>query len=192
TVACASGVPSVPAATPTPPAAVATTAPAAASVATEVPTAVLAPPAAAPATPVPVSTPTPEAKPLGKPKARPTIVRVPTHVQDAFSWAAQEFGIPVDVLLVVGYNESRWEQHNGEPSTSGGYGIMHLTDVPGSDDPAQHTLQTAVKLLNDQPSSPFQVTADDLKTDFYQNIRGGAALLAQYQIQTVGKGQRVN
>src|SRR5919108_4929891 len=50
-------------------------------------------------------------------------------LQDAFAAAAREFGVPESVLLAVSYNVSRWELHGGAPSTSGGYGPMHLTDV---------------------------------------------------------------
>ncbi len=38
--------------------------------------------------------------------------------------------MPEDVLLAVGYLGSRWSQHEGASSTSGGYGVMHLTDRP--------------------------------------------------------------
>jgi len=117
-------------------------------------------------------------------------------LQQAFEQAAEEFGVPLSVLMSVGYNESRWEQHPGEPSASGGYGVMHLTDydlasVHGSkgeeeemnlssaDDPAMHTLQEAAELL--------QVEPDVLKHDMEQNIRGGAALLAEYARDTVGE-----
>jgi N-acetyl-anhydromuramyl-L-alanine amidase AmpD len=117
-------------------------------------------------------------------------------IQAAFSAAAQEFGVPENVLLSVAYNESRWEHHDGEPSTSGGYGIMHLTDVAslaqadakGEDietptpsaenDPSVNTLQAAADLLGLSPEA--------LKQDPAQNIRGGAALLAQYARETVG------
>ncbi|HEX5416538.1 MAG TPA: N-acetylmuramoyl-L-alanine amidase [Chloroflexota bacterium] len=143
----------------------------------------------------PTAAPTPSSSDSdnrGAPVARPTVVRVPVHLQDAYEWAATEFGVPVEVLLAVSYHESLWEQHNGQPSTTGGYGVMHLTDVAGTDDPNEHTVQTAVKLLNALPDSPFHVTADQVKTDPYQNIRGGAALLAQYELKTVGKGARDN
>jgi N-acetyl-anhydromuramyl-L-alanine amidase AmpD len=114
----------------------------------------------------------------------------PATTQAAFAAAAQEFGVPERVLLAVSYNLSRWEDHNGEPSTSGGYGPMHLIDVAQvtaydakgdgkkrSIDAAaltaqQPTLQEAAKLLN--------VPVDVLKHDPQQNIRGGAALLAHY------------
>ncbi|TMU84357.1 N-acetylmuramoyl-L-alanine amidase [Bacillus sp. BHET2] len=51
------------------------------------------------------------------------------ELQEAFAQAAQEFNVPVEILLAVGYNMSLWEHHGGKPSASGGYGLMHLTDV---------------------------------------------------------------
>lgn len=117
----------------------------------------------------------------------------PEHLQQAFVQAAKEFNVPVSVLMSVSYNESRWDQHDGKPSTSGGYGVMHLTQVDKvptvnakgelveqsvSKDPNMHTLDTAASLLG--------VTPDVLKSDAAQNIRGGAALLAQYEKETAG------
>ena len=119
----------------------------------------------------------------------------PTSLQAAFSAAAKEFGVPESILLSVSYNQSRWEQHGGAPSTTGGYGVMHLVDIgtapvfdaKGEDtprvgqaaatDPSLHTLDTAAKLLSLSPEA--------LKQDAAQNIRGGAVLLAQYARETV-------
>ena len=119
-----------------------------------------------------------------------------SSLQAAFAAAAREFGVPEQVLLSVAYNESRWEHHGGAPSTAGGYGLMHLTqvDTPSDrdgkgdevdrsswtvpNDPSLHTLDAAAALLG--------VSADTLKSDPVQNIRGGAALLAQYARDTVG------
>src|SRR5690242_17329097 len=53
-----------------------------------------------------------------------------TGRQAAFARAAAEFGVPAPVLLAVGYEESRWEQHGGLPSTSGAHGVMGLVEVP--------------------------------------------------------------
>lgn len=119
-------------------------------------------------------------------------------LQSAFKSASQEFHVPLSVLMSVSYNETRWEQHNGQPSTSGGYGVMHLTQVnqladlnakgDGSlqvpsissvADPTLHTLDQAAALIGTSP--------DQLKKDPAQNIRGGAALLAEYEKQTAGK-----
>nr|WP_314591085.1 N-acetylmuramoyl-L-alanine amidase [Paenibacillus terrigena] len=118
-------------------------------------------------------------------------------LQEAFESAANEFGVPVSILMSVSYNLSRWEHHHGEPSTSGGYGVMHLTDYTeqnnedykGTDDgdttsallndPSLHTLSEAAQLLNVDPEL--------LKRDPVSNIRGGATLLAKYAQETLGE-----
>jgi N-acetyl-anhydromuramyl-L-alanine amidase AmpD len=93
-----------------------------------------------------------------------------------FAAAAAEFGVPESVLLAVSYNETLWEDHAGQPSTTGAYGPMGLTDVRApsakgdADDPALRTLVTAAGLLHLAPAT--------LRTDERANIRGGAALLA--------------
>ena len=125
--------------------------------------------------------------------------------QRDFAAAASEFGVPLDVLLGVSYLESRWDSHAGTPSTAAGYGPMHLTDLRSvgatgefgpSDDPrgddarpgfrpkaappttASPNLQTA-----DAAAALLRTDAATVRTDPKQNIRGGAALLAQYQRQ---------
>jgi hypothetical protein len=98
------------------------------------------------------------------------------------------------VLLGVSYLKSRWDDHAGAPSTSGGYGPMHLTDVTLPDqsrakdadgaassvrEPASlHTMSLASRLTG--------LPADVLRTDPAANICGGAALLARYQHQLGG------
>lgn len=49
--------------------------------------------------------------------------------QQQYAAAATEYGVPTGVLLGVSYLESRWDSNAGTPSTSGGYGPMHLTDA---------------------------------------------------------------
>ncbi len=113
----------------------------------------------------------------------------PTDTQAAFARAAEVSGVPQDVLLAVGYLESRWSQHAGAPSTSGGYGVMHLTEhaveASGSaakGDPARGlparsgTLPLAAELTG--------ADADRLRRDHVANICGGAAVLASYQPRT--------
>src|SRR5262245_29139086 len=125
-----------------------------------------------------------------------SVAPAPDSLQAAFTAAAREFGVPESVLLAVAYNLSRWEHHGGAPSTWGGYGVMHLRhldaapriDGRGDDvartprldpsDPSLHTLDRAAQLLG--------LSAETLKRDPVQNIRGGAALLAQYAVDTVG------
>ncbi|MDX3191357.1 N-acetylmuramoyl-L-alanine amidase [Streptomyces sp. MN03-5084-2B] len=122
--------------------------------------------------------------------------------QRDFAAAAREFGVPENILLGVSYLESRWDTNAGTPSTSAGYGPMHLTDLreagaatthhdegtedPRGDDarPARRpqagpaapppTLQTV-----DEAARLLRTDARTLRTDPTQNIRGGAALLAK-------------
>ncbi|WP_042462402.1 N-acetylmuramoyl-L-alanine amidase [Neobacillus dielmonensis] len=114
--------------------------------------------------------------------------------QAVFENAAKEFGVPVNVLMSVAYNESRWQQHEGK-SEIGGYGVMNLVEsdhgrnakgdqtVSGasssSEEKTQDMIGQAAELLN--------VDSNLLKTDTEQNIRGGAALLAEYAKQTTGE-----
>ncbi|MDT7724373.1 MAG: hypothetical protein QOI21_949 [Actinomycetota bacterium] len=126
--------------------------------------------------------------------------------QQAFTAAAQEFGVPENVLLGVSYLESRWDSNAGTPSTSAGYGPMHLTDLrtagsgshhdEGTEDARGDDARPAVLPQAPVTSAPpaglqtidvaAELTHNDvatLRTDTTQNIRGGAALLADYQRQ---------
>lgn len=104
-----------------------------------------------------------------------------------FSDASVQHGVPEQVLLALSYAQTRWDDHGAHPSTSGGYGLMHLTDVDArttaetatggrvfeSSSPALHTLDTAAGLIGKDGIS--------LRLDPAANISGGAALLASYQ-----------
>ncbi|MFY1674465.1 N-acetylmuramoyl-L-alanine amidase [Plantactinospora sp. WMMB334] len=69
----------------------------------------------------------------------PATAAPPEDRQREYAAAAAEFGVPESVLLGVSYLESRWDTNAGTPSTSGGYGPMHLTDVAGlAGGPAEH------------------------------------------------------
>jgi hypothetical protein len=104
-----------------------------------------------------------------------------------FAAAAREFAVPEPLLLAYSYALTRWQDHNGTPSAQGGYGPMHLTAPDGvapsgrggdrpdaasrlRADPARNTLARAAALVGQPPAR--------LRTDLTQNIRGGAALLA--------------
>jgi N-acetyl-anhydromuramyl-L-alanine amidase AmpD len=117
--------------------------------------------------------------------------------QQEFTAAAEEFHVPVSVLLGVSYEESQWDTHGGQYSTDGGYGLMNLTDVTSAmaagggegaagrqdlaalaADPTLHTLNSAADLLG------AKVT--DVQHDEQQNVRAGAALLASYEKKITG------
>ncbi|WP_245601795.1 N-acetylmuramoyl-L-alanine amidase [Hamadaea tsunoensis] len=133
--------------------------------------------------------------------------------QQAYTAAAGEFGVPVDVLLGVSYLESRWDANAGQPSTSAGYGPMHLTDAAylaaqpvaaddtvapedarGDDDrPAAKAIEAPADTPDPAALQTMDVAAqltgaskEDLRTDPAANIRGGAALLSAYQKQIEG------
>jgi len=106
--------------------------------------------------------------------------------QGDFIAASQATGVPRDLLLAVSYMQSRWDDHDGAPSTSGGYGPMHLTDAPadlnttgrgdGETRPplmSANTLQLASRLTG--------LDVATLRTNPGANICGGAAVLAYFQ-----------
>jgi N-acetyl-anhydromuramyl-L-alanine amidase AmpD len=113
--------------------------------------------------------------------------------QQLFENAANEFGVPVSVLMAVSYNESRWVQHEGQ-NEIGGYGVMNLVqlnqDLNAKGDEAvqgaSSTLDDQGLSTLDQASHLLNVDASLLKNDPEQNVRGGAALLAEYAKQTTG------
>lgn len=110
------------------------------------------------------------AAPLAPACAGPDAEEASSALAADFAAAAREAGVPPRLLLSVSYNLTRWDHHGGAPSAGGGYGLMHLTSVPGAAEPALHTLEEAASLLGVEPAS--------LKRDRRQNLRGGAALLA--------------
>jgi len=97
-----------------------------------------------------------------------------------FDQAAQEFGVPSDILKGIAFAETRWEHltwPSGEtvsPETGmpRPYGIMSLWD----NNYFGHSLIEAANLLGKSP--------DDLKADPFQNIRGAAAFLRKIYDQT--------
>ncbi|MCP9959296.1 N-acetylmuramoyl-L-alanine amidase [Streptomyces sudanensis] len=56
-----------------------------------------------------------------------------TELQAGFERAAREFDVPVSVLMAVSYRQTRWESHDGLPSTTGAYNVMALTQVDPED-----------------------------------------------------------
>ena len=90
-----------------------------------------------------------------------------------FRGAAEEHGVPVELLMAMGWVNARWEMpppeaneyEEGSLHGWGSYGIMALVQNPFSD-----TLGEASRLTG--------IPEEKLKTDRAANIRGGAALLA--------------
>jgi N-acetylmuramoyl-L-alanine amidase-like protein len=134
----------------------------------------------------------------------------PVDRQAAYSAAAAEYGVPASVLLGVSYLESRWDANAGQPSMAGGFGPMHLTDfryvssLPGFEgdsaddadargDDARPAPPVGPVAAPGAPADPAAlqtidraaeltgVPVETLRLDPAANIRGGAALLADYQ-----------
>lgn len=122
-----------------------------------------------------------------------TCVEGTSDRQTVFARSSSISGVPQQVLLAVSFMESRWDAHGASPSTSGGYGPMHLTDVDttnvtdvnadrkgeeasdGDKTDRQGTIDIAADLTG--------VAADRLRKDDVANICGGAAVLAAYQAE---------
>jgi hypothetical protein len=114
--------------------------------------------------------------------------------QAVFARAARVSGVPAKVLLGVSYLESRWDDHGAHPSTSGGYGPMHLTAV---DLDTQRNSAAKGEASTQQPKQAGTLVkaaaltglpASALRADDVANICGGAALLASYQPDTTAQG----
>ncbi|KRV49117.1 amidase [Wenjunlia vitaminophila] len=88
-------------------------------------------------------------------------------MNQAFDRAAEEFSVPRDLLVAVGYGETHLDGHRGAPSQANGYGVMHLVS-----NPERQTLERAAVLTGE--------SVNTLREDTPANIRGGAAVLRAY------------
>lgn len=84
-----------------------------------------------------------------------------------FRSAEREYGVPAELLMAMGYVNTRWETP-AERSRDGGWGVMHLVDNSSTD-----TLSEASRLTG--------IPKAQLRTNRSQNIMGAAALLARAQ-----------
>lgn len=86
-------------------------------------------------------------------------------IQKYFNQASRESGVPVSLLMVIGQIENNWTQTG--PTIDRGWGVMHLVQNNYC-----NTLGEAAELIG--------VSDQVLKDDARQNIRGAAALIAEY------------
>lgn len=109
----------------------------------------------------------------------------PDALAAAFKAASAQYGVPESVLLAVSYAQSRWDDHEGKSSTSGGYGPLHLTAVDPSttsERSGQRVNATADSLNTLYRASELTGLAPaTLRADTAANVAGGAALLAEQQ-----------
>jgi hypothetical protein len=96
-----------------------------------------------------------------------------SSLEAQFETAARKYGVPVQLLLAMGYYNTLWEMpppatsayRKGDPEGRGDYGIMQLAQNPTKD-----SLGKAARLTGH--------SAAQLKNERSANIEGGAAVLA--------------
>ncbi|GAA3817277.1 hypothetical protein GCM10022226_42460 [Sphaerisporangium flaviroseum] len=88
-------------------------------------------------------------------------------LETAFADAATAQDVPRDLLVALAYSETHLDGHDGKPSASGGYGVMHLVS-----NRTTHTLERAAELIK-RPAA-------ELRSDTAANVLGGAAVLRSY------------
>jgi hypothetical protein len=128
-----------------------------------------------------------------------TSVLAAGSLDEAFSAAADVTGVPADLLKAVSYMESRWDQHAGQVSADGGYGVFNLAGGAGPGH--AHGDGLPLSAVTDKQGPAREGTAElaraaaltgldaaTLKSDAQANVCGGAALLASYQAQAVRDG----
>ncbi|MBE3014668.1 N-acetylmuramoyl-L-alanine amidase [Microbispora sp. NEAU-D428] len=107
-------------------------------------------------------------------------VSAPTR-EAAFGEAAKATGVPESLLKAVAYMLSRWDDHQGRPSSDGGYGVFDLSDgTPVTGDGAGKGRTAVSKSQLAAAAELTGLTADALRREPNANICGGAALLASY------------
>jgi len=94
---------------------------------------------------------------------------------EIFQKAAQEFNIPASLLMALGWEESHWSMHAGQPSIDQAYGIMGLRSRKDFD-----ALRLAAKLIGLEP--------EKLKLDAEANIYGAASLLRHLANEMLKEG----
>ena len=105
-----------------------------------------------------------------------SVLASPASLRREHEAAAEEYDVPIELLLAMGYVNTLWEMpppsvsdyDPGDLHGRGEYGIMQLAR-----NPARDTLGRAASLTN--------LPESELKTDLTANIRGGAALLSEIQ-----------
>ncbi|MFC4114009.1 N-acetylmuramoyl-L-alanine amidase [Nonomuraea zeae] len=88
-------------------------------------------------------------------------------LSEAFARAGAAYDVPGDVLAALAYSQTHLDGHDGQPSASGGYGIMHLVS-----NPVARSLERAAELTGEPAAT--------LRKDDSANVLGGAALLRSY------------
>ena len=102
--------------------------------------------------------------------AAPLLAQAASRLRGEFEAAAERYDVPAELLLAMGYVNTRWEMppptasdyEQGEIEGRGAYGIMALLQNPSRD-----TLGRATELTG--------LSEEELKNDRAANMRGGGA-----------------
>ncbi len=102
---------------------------------------------------------------------------------DQFTEAARRYGVPAAVLAAFSYDQSRWEDHNGAPSTSLGYGPMHLIDGAAAERARKTAGKQGAKVIDTLglAADLTGLSKERLRKDTGANILGAAAVIAEHQ-----------
>ncbi|MEU1896458.1 N-acetylmuramoyl-L-alanine amidase [Streptomyces pristinaespiralis] len=84
-------------------------------------------------------------------------------LQSKFAQAAREFDVPQSVLMAVSYRQTRWEAHDGEPSVTGAYNVMGLTDVDPEDIETEEVGEEAIAHFNGSGKPEIEKSFDPAK-----------------------------
>ena len=90
---------------------------------------------------------------------QPALAGRRTPLSDSFARAAAAHDVPRDLLVALAYAETHLDGHGGEPSASGGYGVMHLvsnptTHIPGEGRQAHRAAGRQAAAPTTRPTSP--------------------------------------
>lgn len=110
---------------------------------------------------------------LGATLSGPVMAQTSSSLASEFEEASGKYGVPLELLLAIGYVSTRWvmppkssgEFKPGDIHGMGGYGVMAL-----SDNPDEETLSKASELTN--------IPEEKLRDDRASNILGAAAVLS--------------
>ena len=109
-------------------------------------------------------------------------VRVDTH--PVFAKAGQAYGVPPALLAALSHAQTRWSDQDGRPSSSLGYGPMHLVDGTAAararDRAGKDDASPVIDTLH-QAAVASGLGADVVRRDPDANVRAAAALLASRQ-----------
>ncbi|MFY0405744.1 N-acetylmuramoyl-L-alanine amidase [Solicola sp. PLA-1-18] len=102
-----------------------------------------------------------------------------TSVDQALARASASAGVPERLLTAVSYLQSRWQDHDGAASRTGGYGVMNLSPTAPEDARGDDSRASEASPL-DQAAALTGLSRRALVDDPASNVCGGAAVLASW------------